>query len=393
MRPFSITEKNMATAARQKTTGLDAADVQDIVKDQLQTILDDDTTSFETLSPALESLFAEMGVDGEGESAKVFVSIVSKTGPEAGIWQGAADDYDLEALAKKFGSNVYRVKVYTKNAQNRRVMRAQKDFAWQLSSEDEDRLKNPVKVAPVTQTDIATAVAEAMKGILPVLLQHQAAPVTAINPMEMLSSVMTLAKQMMPAPAPVPAPVDPMMMLTNFLAMQREMREEMEDSGPSRSKAGPWDATTALINKFAPAILGLVQQNVPGMNMPQVEQAMPALTNEVQPTPVPESPAMNGSFNAIPQPTLSEQDMMFAKQQLNIAIGFLINGCTQGGNASSYAEMVIDNAPVETLDAILKLPDPYAGLLQIAPQIAPHEAWFRELLKDVQAILAEPPAA
>src|SRR6266481_1741400 len=87
-------------------------------------LLDDESFNGESLNPALETLYAELGISGEGE-AVVFVSQLDadKKGAEAQVWRGSPDDYDLEAIARTFGSGNYRVKVYVRGPTGHRAQR------------------------------------------------------------------------------------------------------------------------------------------------------------------------------------------------------------------------------------------------------------------------------
>jgi hypothetical protein len=373
-----------------RSAKINETDLQAAVQEEIQALLAEDTITSETLNPALQSLYVELGMEGECE-ATVFVSHKTKSEPEASIWRGDPDAYDLPTLAKKFGSGEYRVKVYVRQPDGKRVCRANKVFPWKLSAEDEERLANGGVKSPVlTQGDIAVAVAEAMKGILPAMQQ----PAQQINPMDQMKIMLEMAKAMTPPPAPQ---IDQMAMMRNTIEMMQLMKEERgEDEPRSRGeKAGSWDAVLALINKFGPLAAGMLQQQMvqQGSETPAYQDPLPQLENTPTATPpAPVSPVVNGSMNVVAEKQ-QESDEMFAKQQLKLGIGFLLNGCKQGGSAQSYADMVIDNVPIETLDAMMAQPDPYQVLLTAAPEIAPHEAWFRELLGEVKTILTVPPEA
>lgn len=330
-------------------------------------LLDEDTFTGEALTPGLESLYAELGVT-DGAEATVFVTLEDADGKgnAAGIWKGEPEDFNLEGLAKKFGSGAYRVKVYVKIPGGPKSMRANKLYHWKLSPEDEAKRLNPTAPAQqVTQGDIAKAVAEAMRGILP-MLQSPAQP--AMNMREMID----LFRVMQP---PVQQ-IDPMAMLKLGVEMSAARNQNEPTTREPGSNTN--DVIVTLIEKFGSPIAQMVTQaqNRQGNNTPLIAPVAQA----------PQTEYINETTQQEPQ------DMnIIAEMKLKAGISFLISQAAAGNPVSTSAELIIDNVPADTLHQVLASPDPVAWLASFNSDVTAHQDWFKEMLDEVKNILNEPP--
>lgn len=358
------------------------------VQEELHSLLSEDTFSAETLNPALAAIYQEMGY-GEGEDGNptVHVSMLDADvkGNEANIWKGDPDEYDLEALAKKFGSGQYRVRIYMTRPDGQRIHKANKVFVWKLSREDEAKLKAPATTTTVPlEVTVTTAVAEAMKTFLPHMHAPAAAP--AQSPMEVMQMAIQMAKVMSPAPQPQ---VNPMDMMRSMAEMMAIMRPEQNDEPIARGgNAGTNDLILAIINKFGPLFSNALMQNMP----PQAQTMSVVPAEQISYQAPAEANNAPAGVTEPATPTEQETDVNFlAMQKLKMGVGFLIGQCKAGGLPETYAEVVLDSVPPETIDQLLKEGDPYAWLLSIVPDVKEHEAWFKALFAECKAIVALPP--
>lgn len=345
-------------------------------------LLSDDTFSGETLTPALETMFNEMGI-AEGNEATVHVSKLDadSRGTEANIWRGSPDDYDLERLAKQFGSGSYRVKVYVRIPQGSKVLKANKVFTWMLSPEDEKARLALLKgeaVAPqsgVTLADVARIVAEAINGIKQVIPQPSPQP----DPLDQMTKLAGVMRMMMPeVPAQAAQPQGNMLGQLKDMAELMQMLRGDDDGGSARGANGN-DLMLAAINKFAP-LLGsvLTQPGAAGMTSASTVAPQAMIPSDVQAQPAP----------AVQQAQPQEDDDML---KLKMGLAFLIGQCEGGGHPETYAEVVLDSVPPEAIQQLLTTPDPIAYLTQINPKIGtePYRAWFTTLLNECREMLKE----
>lgn len=142
-----------------------------------QQILLDDSFSGDSLNPALQALYSELGIEGDMD-VTVHVSMLdaSGKGTEAGVWRGTPDEYDLEAIAHKFGSGAYRVKVYVRNPDGTKPCRANRVYAWKLSPDDERRrleAAQPKATETMSPADMVKAMTEAVVAAVKAAIPQQ----------------------------------------------------------------------------------------------------------------------------------------------------------------------------------------------------------------------------
>lgn len=344
---------------------------------QVISLLSDDSFNAESLNPALESLYAEMGMSDEG-SATVHITKINSDGRggEAQIWRGDPENYDLERIAKSFGSGDYRVKVYVRIPTGQKVLKGNKVFTWLLSPEDEARRNMPQTLQSaqpaINPSELSRMITEGIRAALPPAPVVQ--PVDPMNMMKQFAEIMAIMRPMTnEAPQVVPQ--------QNPLAMMRDMAELMEmlrgDSPPVGSATGN-DLMLKAIEKFAPLLSGVLAQGAtipPGMPPMQQMQAIPQHVPQQAHIAPPVQPAQ--PMQAAPQST--EEDMNF---KLKMGLAFLRGQCDAGGAPETYAEVVLDSVPVESVQMLISSPDPVGYLAQFDPLIKnePYAAWFNELI-------------
>lgn len=372
MRPFSISgAKIMATSARKKLIPIENEQPQVFEREPL---LDEMMYDGASLSPALQMLFSQMGLSEE-TIAEVFVykdpCDPKKTWP--GVWRGIPDDYDLEEIAKVHGSGDYRIAVYI-TANGHKTKQGEVKLAWMLSKADEEARLAPPKlpqVETVTKNDIVTAVAEAMRAMMPVVQQ---AP--AMNPMEMFTMSLNMAKLLQPAQSNN----DPLAMMKLFLEMQQSIKQE-NSSETKEVGATTNDLLLGLIDKFGEPLAQIVmagqaQQATaqqPGQQLPQ-EQAIAYNPAIPQQNPIDEEETNNMQQSA--------------EKQLKLGIGYLVIQAQAGNPYETYAEVAIDAVPEQALDEILQNPDPVAWMATFDPRVNEHKEWFKNMLDEIKKILS-----
>jgi hypothetical protein len=336
--------------------------------------LTEETFTADALNDALQSVFAEMGVTGEGE-ASVFVSKVDGIvkGEDAKVWEGDAGDYDLMAIARQHGSGKYRVRVYVKPPVGAKQIKANKVFGVLLTPEEErQRTKGPETTDYLKKSDLETILATALARIQPVQ--------PATNPADTVTLAIQLAKAMQPAQ---PA-VDMLGMMTMAMQFAEKMRPD-PDATPRDAGANGNDVIVAMIDKFGPAFASVMEQTM-RQQAQQQAAAQPAQIQQL-PATIPEPQPNIVQSN---ETTINEDDAMReGKRQFAMGIQFLVAQAQAGNPVETYAEMIMDNVPEETLMALLKAPDPIAMLSEVNQEVAKYQEWFVGLLDEVKKMVSD----
>lgn len=372
----------MATKAQLAAAAAEAEDVQH--KD----LLADDAFSADTLMPALETMLAELGIT-DGGQATVFISKLDANGRggEAQVWKGDPEDFDLEQIARKFGSGEYRVKVYVKIPSGQKVLKANKVMSWLLSPEDEARRLNPTQPQQtIAQPDIARMIADAISAaIAPLAMARQPQP----DPMQMMASLAGIMKDMMPSAAMQAQqahPTNPLDMIRSVIEITQMMKGDVDpvDRGVNASTN---DVLLGMVNKFAPLIMGaMAGGNAEAAPQLGGYQSTPAPVDQSSMTaPMHTLPPQQFAAPQSPQPGVEDVNL-----QLKMGINFLLMQCEAGGLPETYAEVVLDSVPADAVQALLSQPNPIEWLATINPRVKePHiSAWFEQLLTEVRELLA-----
>lgn len=328
-----------------------------------------DLSDSESLSPALEKMYSEMGVEENGQ-ANVYVHKLLPDGREAKIWNGTPAEYDLQLLAKKFGSGDYRVKLYVQHSSGRFVQKANGVYPVMLEAGEDARLEairsGKVDVATgaapaLNPVDLARMIAEAVRAAMP-------APVAApANNLGMLKEVAEIVRTLAPQPSTAPQ-INPLEMLRFAAEISRD-RDSDRDPLDRGVNATGTDVFIKLIDRFAPLFANALGQQ-------QAQPGQPALPSPNQ--------------NAAEVQRQPENDPMDA---LKRGLAFLVMQAQAGNDPDTYVSVVLDNVPEEDLTKFLANPAPLDYLAAINPDVRKTPAisqWFSDLLAEVKAELEAP---
>lgn len=356
-----------------------------------ENLLDDETTSGEALTPGLKALYAEMGMEGEVD-ATVFVYLlpIDGKGLEAGVWKGTPDEYDLEGIARRFGSGQYRVKVYVRNTDGAKPLKANRVFGWKLAADDERKLKEAAE--PKTpQAAESINLKEILEGIA--------------------ATVATAVKAAVPEQAKAPTRKE---MLEEMQLMSQMFRPEKSSNEDSFSKRlGEFKMFQEVMKGLTPDRLldpdGKIDSGALMMKALDVfGDTVKAARNGKLPAPLPvgnESvtvlPASVGGNPAVVAGSdhivMSEDEMkaeaqreleeavMLLKLQLKAAIAM----AKVNAEPAAFADSIYDMLPDEAI-AILQNDAAWMDkLAEINPDVKQHTEWFSKLRGEILKLEAE----
>lgn len=329
-------------------------------------ILMDEMYDAKSLNPALESLYDEMGMTGDGD-ATVHISKLDSDGRgnEANVWRGDPDSYDLEQIAKTFGSGAYRVKVYVRTPEGRKPCQANKIFFWKLSPVDERKLKEaaeaPIEAKPVAQP--ANEMREMFAGIASMMQENTRQMIEAMkpretNPMQTLEGLKQIAEIMKPAA------VTPGMDIMSALSVATKLIDLSKGMNPPPLLNSDGDVSTG-------AVL-LKGMEVFAQAMSKSQGAQPGAVQ------IPEAPAL-------PNQQESDEMMLMFKMQLKAAN----MNAAKGMPPEDFADSIYDLLPDEMLNVLLGDPEWFKKLCEIEPSCAQYEAWYQSVRNAVAAIYAQ----
>ena len=327
----------------------------------------------ESLNPALEQLYVELGITGEADTT-VHVSKVDADGRgnDANIWKGDPDQYDLETLAKKFGSGQYRVMVYVKLTTGQKVRKVNKTIAWLLSPDDEAKrvaaLTAPQPLAAMQpqqpQVDFAAMLREMGAMFQNTILQLQQAKPAEVNPLSTLQGIKELAAVITPAQQ-MPREdsfektmrgVELFMGLQNKLTPEKLTTEDGDLSMPA--------VIMAAVREFK-SMRGAAPGAAPNAPAPA---NVPALTDE----------------QAAQQQEFDEMNIVLRYQlkQANKA-------AAAGEDAAEYANSIYSVIPDDVLQMIATDANWFAELCKVAPECAAHTPWYMQIAEQIKRNMVE----
>jgi hypothetical protein len=269
-------------------------------------------------------------------------------------------------IRQQFGAGKYHVILYGTNPETNK-------FAIRGSERIEIEASLMPNVTP-------TAVDPSMQMILQRLEKLDATPLPNQGmDMRQMLEMMALMKSVFAAP-PAPSLTDQANSLAGMVAVMKGITEM---ANPNAEPPDPMLEIGKQALGVIPALLAA--RNPPPQALPAPPQAarLPA-PNQAQPGLVSQAAAPNMESampaNMTPEQQAAQQQLVSAILQLN-ALAAMVSPQTAAG-------LVYESGPAD-IDELLAAPAWFEQLRAVVPAIAPNEAWFREVAKEVLQIVAE----
>lgn len=354
--------------ARKRETGAEVA-----ITDSGQVL---DLTGLETadeLNPALQRLYAEMGNDVLGKIKVYIYKIIPETGKEPRIWEGVPDDYDLTAMAKRFGSGDYRVKVYAPHESGRIVVAANTVFPMLLDPAEDARIavmrdgtalpqQLPGAQPALTAEAIAAIVAQAVKVAMP-------AQVDTLAQMDRLASVMA---KLMPQQAPVQTGggfMETLKAATSLMELSRSMNPPVDGEGRTDVKG----------HALAKGIDVLTRMFEKGLEQAQQNPAHHPAKPNGGALPAPDAQQAHGAESELTQDQLEELEM------LRVQIKMVNRQARANADTDKLAEDFYEDLPDQVFDLIVFESKWFEVLCANVPECAQHKEWYEKMRASIIA--------
>jgi hypothetical protein len=326
-----------------------------------------DLTGLETgemLNPALEAIYAEMGVDERGKIKLYITKLVEDTGKEARVWEGPPSDYDLMAVARRFGSGDYRVKLYVPHETGRIVLGGNQLFTILLDPSEDAKIAALRKGMPdvqqnaapqvLTPESLALAIAGAIKAAMP-------APVDPFQQMTVLAGIM---KQLMPAQQTV-APAG-----TSFaetLTAAKSLIDISRGFTPPVDADGRTDVKGVALSRGIDLVARMFEKGLEqGKPNPGGNPEQPALA-------APSAPSEQRNTVTLTEEQKEELEMM------RLQIRLVNREAKANADPVQLAEKYYDDLPDAVFDLIVLEPKWFEVLCQNVPDCAQYKDWYEKM--------------
>lgn len=353
----------------------------------------------ESLNPALETLYQELGLTDH--DATVHVSRFGEDKNEYNIWRGDPESYDLESLAKKFGSGQYRVKIYVRIPSGHKVKQAEKLIYWQLGPEDEARYKKAMKaIDDIANERPALPQQNNMEDMVKLMMAGFNASIEKIatlikpapeNPMNTLQGIREIAAMFKPAPQ-----ANEMDGLSKMI-MAKAVEKLLDDKPSivnSDGELSPMGVLMRGVEVFGDAIAkkkeaensvtatqftpqGGVMMNTPPSPVIETSPMGTGIAAQIsQPQVITPEPQMNASPDEINKVILDQSNMACAMAAAGI-------------KPLTFAKSIYELAPDEVIDVLANDSGWFETLCAINPECKKHETWLKECRDLVLKMLDE----
>lgn len=332
---------------------------------EAEQILQDNDEAFTgaDINPALNALYSQMGMDGEVDATvHVYLIPADGRGPEARVWQGSPDEYDLADLARQFGSGTYRVKIYVRNPDGFKPLRANKLFAWKLSPADEAKRKALLRRLDDEANGVTTAQSgqELKEMMASMMAGFQSTMISVIERMQ-------------------PAQTDPLKTLDGVRAIAAMFKPEVhKDSFQDTLKSMQGMIALAKDLSPAPAIINDDGDVKPGALLARGIDAFTKAIDHAKGNPAPiQSNQPEGTQAMI---EIEKEDLLDAlKTQLRIA-----NKLAQvNDNPEDFAELAYDMLPEDSIISLASSPTWFTELCNVDENCKPYESWYAKVREAV----------
>lgn len=345
----------------------------------------EDVYSAEPLNAALSGLYAEMGIEGELQSFVTVHKVLPGSGKEARVFKDAPDKYDLDQIAKRFGTGEYVVRVYVQRESGSFVCRGSKVFHMMLDA-GEDAALQAIREGRATAVSAPAPQGVGITEILAILERSQSNMLQLLTPIlqgaagskqNTLQELKGLAETFNMMPGKGGAATDPMQLFGMFQKFM-ELTNSLKPEKPlSEDEIGP----NAIMMKGLEMLLETVKgaknaQPAALAGMPDASAIAAPAGHSVLPPPV---------LPAQPLPANEDEEMkLFLKMQLSM----MLRAAANDSDVETYAALVFEQAPDDVMEQ-LQGPDWFAKLVELEPKCAAFQIWFGKLRERVMEMLAE----
>lgn len=320
------------------------------------------------LNPALQAIYAEMGQDEFGKIKVYIYKLEEESGKEPRVWEGPPGDYDLMAVARRFGSGDYRVKLYVPHDSGRIVIGGNQIFPILLDPAEDAKIValrngqlNPAQPAvqavqpQITADTIALAITTALKSAMP-------APVDPLEQMTKLAGVM---QKLMPAP--VVAPTGNSFMET--LAAARSLMELTKGFAPPVDAEGRADVKGQAMLRGVDVLTRMFEKSL--------EQAKPNPNAVQAEKSVTVAPLENAQSQEI-APELSAEQLE-ELEMLRLQIKMVNREAKANSDVDKLVEDFYDELPDAIFDLIVLEPKWFEVLCTNVPECAKYKEWYEKM--------------
>lgn len=328
----------------------------------------EDIFNFDSLNPALETIKAELQITGDAD-VTVHVSKLNadENGTEMNVWRGDPDSYDLEQIAKKFGSGQYRVMVYMRIPSGQKVRKLNKVMAWLLSPEDEQRRKSgnaPQTVAGNDTSNVIAVLQQMQRDNLAAQERMIAAIAQRPDPMKQMKDIADVVKTIAPnAPAAQQG-----MGLTEVLSLTKTIIDLGKANAPSPVIPEGADLSGVALSKGIDLVGKFLEQAQKGQMQPAVAQL-----------PAPQQPPQE-----MPDNETSEEAEMI-KMYLKLAN----YAAKTGQTPDEFAEENYTRIPDNMFELFATDPQWFQYLIKFVPECANFRPWYEQVRNRLIAIAKE----
>lgn len=310
---------------------------------------------------ALMQTLAQLGeTDPE---AKVYIYRVRKGQKDAYLKETTPNDFaqgGLEELRQEYGGGDYRVRVY----KNGRVC------ANQVVSLEDVR-KPEIRETQADFTPILQTMNQGFEKLGQMMLQlAQLSQPKQEDRKEMLQEMILLKQLFSNEQKPA---VDPSSMFETFMK-GLELGKEISPNKPETTEN---DLMLEMFRGIAGAAVHMPQQPA-GMMQQNVAPTVPHIPQQIQ-------------QQVSPQPVAQPQGEEMNVQAIMIkqAVNFLVSQAERNNDPFTYANMVLDQMPEDSLNQILNDPNWLQSLAAFNAKVLQHQGWFNELRSNIVQLMNE----
>lgn len=264
-----------------------------------------------------------------------------------------------DRLAEEYGTGHYELRVYKNKTLYRR-----------LRIKIELPRTKPQPVANAAGDALTTLVAQ--QGRMMETMSQQLAEMRRAPPppaqsmaaaMGEMAALMTAMQGFLPKPA---AQQNPLEMLSSVITLVKDVNNDGREKGMME-----------MVSDFLQSdIMKTVVTNM----TPQQQPAQPQRQLAPPPTATPQ-PANRAAPAPAPAPTPAAEPQDANAQAFFQLLGILVSAAAKNSDPILYADFIEDNVSPDMLAQLLGFPDPVAMLAQYDPRITTHSVWFGQVIE------------